>query len=329
MPSAIGSLKTAVKAVIATRPGFALSRRRRKPGCIVLLYHRVGTPSDPFPNLDADSFRAQMEWLARNCNVIAPEELRDRVSTEHASSSRPDVLVTFDDGYRGHYEHAAPALRRLGMRAMNFLCTRFVDEPTLVAWWDRLYLAVRRADRSQAALPWAPARTYTLDDDGRSALLRTAKDHIKRLPEAEKAAAAQAVLDALGVDPDVLRPARQTMTWNEVRAAADVTSYGGHTHNHMIVSRLEAAQLDSEVRTCRDRIAAELGAAPDTFAYPNGRAIDFTEQAKETLRRYGFRTAFSAIDGINGTDTDWMEVRRIAGGASVRDLAWRISRLGS
>ena len=48
--------------------------------------------------------------------------------------------------------------------------------------------------------------------------------------------------------------------------------------------------------------------------------------AKAVLRAHGFETAFSAIDGVNGADTDWMEVRRIAGGRSVADLAWRLSR---
>jgi hypothetical protein len=45
------------------------------------------------------------------------------------------------------------------------------------------------------------------------------------------------------------------------------------------------------------------------------------------LQRNGFRTAFTTIDGINGADTDWLAARRIAGGSSVADLAWRLARL--
>lgn len=326
MPTALRSLKTAVKALVATNPGYALTRPARTRGCAVLLYHRVGPPSDPFPNLDVDVFNAQMAWLTSNCNVIAPEELRARA--EWGSSNRPNVLVTFDDGYRDYFDHALPILQRYRIRALNFLCTRFNDDPGLMGWWDRLYLAVRRSSKPRARLPWADCE-FTLDDPGKAALLRAAKDHIKLQSEHEKEYLTQSVLDALAVDGETLFAPRQSMTWDEVRAAAEFTAYGGHTHNHLIVSRLDARELDAEIRTCRDRIADETGAAPDTFAYPNGRAIDFTDESKTMLQRHGFSTAFSAIEGINGADADWMAVRRITTGVSVADLAWRLSRIWS
>ena len=117
------------------------------------------------------------------------------------------------------------------------------------------------------------------------------------------------------------------MNWDEVRQAADFTAYGGHTHSHVIVSRIDGQPLDDEIRTCRERIETETGGRVETFAYPNGRAIDFTDEAKRVLRRNGFRTAFTTIDGINGADTDWLAAPRIAGGSSVGDLAWRLARL--
>jgi len=324
MRSAISGLKTTVKSFVATSPGLALTNRAHSTGCVVLIYHRVGLPSDPFPNLDVQSFAAQMDWLARNCNVIAPEELRARAAW--GAPSRPNVLVTFDDGYRDYFDHAFPVLRRYGIRALNFLCTRFNDEPALMGWWDRLFLAVRRSSKANARLPWADCE-FTLDEPGRAALLRAAKDHIKLQPESDKEYLTQSVLDALGIDAETLLAPRQTMSWDEVRAAAEFTAYGGHTHNHLIVSRLDSHVFEDELQTCRDRIRKETGVPPDTFAYPNGREIDFTDESKLTLKRYGFSMAFSAIEGVNRADTDWMAVRRISGGTTVADLAWRLSRL--
>ncbi len=323
----IGSLKHVVKSVAAEPLGWALSRRPRRPGCVVLIYHRVGVETDPFPNLNVASFQSQMEWLTRNCDVIAPEDLRARAADlTHGVPARPHVLVTFDDGYRDYYDHAYPVLARCGIRAMNFLCTSFVDDESLIGWWDRLYLAVGATTRTEASLPWV-SQPFALDRRGRAALLAEAKEYIKQQPETCKNAVTQSVIDRLDVDEALLRVERQAMTWDEVRRAADFTCFGGHTHTHTIVSRVESAALENEIRTCRDRIAAETGAIPTTFAYPNGRAIDFTEEAKEILARHGFDTAFSAISGINSVDTDWMEVRRISGGTSVADLAWRLSRI--
>ena len=320
------SLKTAFKTLAATPVGWAISRGARKPGCVVLHYHRVGVSTDAFPNLDVSNFRAQMAWLTRNCRVIAPEDFRARALDRRSDSSRPDVLVTFDDGYRCYYDHAYPVLRQYGIRAMNFLCTHFVDDPTLIGWWDRLYLAVHATPKARAALPWS-AETFELNEAGRKAFLVAAKDYVKRQPEFDKEATTQLILGALDIDAAALRAPRQTMTWDEVRDASAFTAYGGHTHNHVIVSRIDAQPLDDEIRTCRERIERETGTRIETFAYPNGRAIDFTEQAKVLLQRNGFRTAFTTIDGINGADTDWLAARRIAGGSSVADLAWRLARL--
>jgi peptidoglycan/xylan/chitin deacetylase (PgdA/CDA1 family) len=326
VPHAVRSFKRAIKGIATTKLGWALSRRRRKPGCVVLHYHRVGVHTDVFPHLDVANFRGQMAWLATNCRLIAPEDFRERARSGESTSNRPDVLVTFDDGYRDYFDHAYPILRQYGIRAMNFLCTRFVDDPSLLGWWDRLYLAVRSTSKPRVALPWA-AEPFGLGGAGKTTFLAAAKDYIKRQPELEKEATTTEILRALDVDATSLGAPRQTMTWDEVRAAGEFTSYGGHTHNHVIVSRLDARPLEHEIRTCRDRIASETGTPVEMFAYPNGRAIDFTDEAKVLLSRNGFQTAFTTIDGINGADTDWLAAHRIAGGSSVEDLAWRLARL--
>jgi hypothetical protein len=59
------------------------------------------------------------------------------------------------------------------------------------------------------------------------------------------------------------------------------------------------------------------------FAYPNGRSTDFNATTIQVLRRHGFTTAFSTIEGLAGPDTDWMAVKRVPGDAAdVPDFAW-------
>jgi len=323
----IESVKSAVKTALAAPPLWRLRNgRRRRPGCVVLLYHRIGRAGDPFPNLDIARFAAQMHWLKANCDVIDPDDLRKRAAQPAGDGGRPAVLVTFDDGYRDYYDNAYPVLKTCGIRAINFLCTQFVDDSTLTGWWDRLFLAVQQTSRSTIEVPWRQG-SFVLDAAGKPEFLRICKLHIKGRPDHETEAVTADICDRLGVDVGALKVPRQTMTWDEVRRAADFTSYGGHTHSHVIVSQLDAATLDDEIRTCRERILAETGGAPRTFAYPNGRAVDFNDAAKTALRRHGFDTAFAAIEGLNDARTDWMEIRRIPGGESVADLAWRVARL--
>ena len=99
------------------------------------------------------------------------------------------------------------------------------------------------------------------------------------------------------------------MSWDEVRASMDLTTYGGHTHTHPLMSKVDEERVDREVGLCRARIVAETAVEPTLFAYPNG---DFTSGAQALVRRHGFEVAFSTVEGINNGATDWLAVRRTA-----------------
>lgn len=314
-------VKTAVKTALATGIGWRSSRWARPAGAVVVTYHRVGPPDQPVPGLAPDVFAEEMRWLKDHCRLIAPEDLRAEAERER---ERPAVLVTFDDGYRGFHDHAFPVLRALDIPCVVFLSTRFMDEGGLL-WADRLFLAVTRTDRRSLRAPWGEEVSLA-DAPSRRAFLRAAKARLKAMPDEAKREALAAILHALGPSGEE-RVEREMLTWDEVRACAGLTRYGGHTHSHPILSRLQPADRAREIATCRDRITAELGRPPTLFAYPNGQAVDFDAATRDDLVRHGFDTAFSTIEGVNGRDTDWLAVRRVGGGAGLPEFAWQVSGL--
>ncbi len=185
-------------------------------------------------------------------------------------------------------------------------------------WSDALQWAVANTRVARVTPPWPGAEPADLADPTRRApILRAWKNHLKGVPDEEKQALLRELLVALGAGD--APSGRQMMTWDEVRATMGLTRFGGHTHTHPILSQIGPAQLDEEIKTCRD--------APRYFAYPNGRACDFTDETKAAVRRHGFDLAFSTIEGTNRADADWMEVRRLSGGGPVSQLAWILSGL--
>ena len=283
------------------------SARRRRPGSIVLMYHRIGRKGDPLPHLDVDDFRRQLEWLAAHCDVIGPESLRD--SSRGSSRGRVPVLLTFDDGSRDYYELAYPVLKEFGMPAVVFLITDHVDRPRLL-WFDRLHLAVHASGVDRVALPWRADRTLNLGARQKDRVVSECKQYLKSVSDDAKECLLNDLFQALG-SPTLPDVDRQIMNWDEVRATMDLTTYGGHTHTHPLMSRVDNARLEHEIRTCRDRIFEETGAAPTLFAYPNG---DVTSDAKTLVSGCGFDIAFSTKHGLNDETTDWMEVRRVGVG---------------
>src|SRR5262249_46400058 len=94
----------------------------RRPGLLVLAYHRIGTHvghlyDDEIISATEGDFRAQLEFLRRHFDVIGLEDLL-RLAEGDFEVQRPTVLVTFDDGYRDNHGLALPILRDLNVPAV-------------------------------------------------------------------------------------------------------------------------------------------------------------------------------------------------------------------
>ncbi|HEY7267685.1 MAG TPA: polysaccharide deacetylase family protein [Solirubrobacterales bacterium] len=83
----------------------------------ILMYHVIAdapsTAQLPELFVDPDTFTAQMEWLAHHgYAAVTMNQVYDAWFGDGKLPDKP-VVLSFDDGYRGDYVNAAPALRRL------------------------------------------------------------------------------------------------------------------------------------------------------------------------------------------------------------------------
>jgi peptidoglycan/xylan/chitin deacetylase (PgdA/CDA1 family) len=195
-------------------------------------------------------------------------------------------------------------------------------------WTDQVLWAIYHTPKKEMRLPWEPERLWAIDTPAnKAAAIRYIKNYMKKLPDERRRSHLADMLDALDVQESLQQAERQMLNWDEVRDSMDLVTYGGHTHTHPIMSRLDRAGLDREIRVCRDRIEQETGVRPTYFAYPNGTEADFTDDCKTALKHHGFDVAFSTIEGINPVGTDTMALRRRHGETTnVPDFVWQISR---
>jgi peptidoglycan/xylan/chitin deacetylase (PgdA/CDA1 family) len=209
-----------------------------------------------------------------------------------------------------------------------FLTTAFIDDARRLFWWDKIHLAAHRTGRTEVRLPWPAHQVLGLrDGKERRTFVRVVKDDLRRIAAPRRDELVDALLLELG-RPSLDVP-RQMLNWDEVRATRPLTTFGAHTHTHPILSLLPGNELDDEIRICRERIETETGEAPLYFAYPNGRAQDFTPGTHAALARQGIAVAFASEPGVNGPDTDWLAVKRVAGSGAVPDFAWLVSGITS
>lgn len=77
------------------------------------------------------------------------------------------------------------------------------------------------------------------------------------------------------------------LDWHQVRKLAGAgVEIGGHSHSHPRLDDLDDERLRHEVLRCKEIIAEEVGAVPESFAYPFGHS---GRRVRRTVRGLGFR----------------------------------------
>lgn len=90
---------------------------------ICLCYHNVylGAPETGIPR-GASMYHISLDSFERQIQAIKDSRHAVRTVSEYAKNRMGDsIVITFDDGWRGTFEHALPVLRAAGLRATFFI----------------------------------------------------------------------------------------------------------------------------------------------------------------------------------------------------------------
>jgi peptidoglycan/xylan/chitin deacetylase (PgdA/CDA1 family) len=96
-------------------------------GLVVLIYHRIGGHSGIETDLPLGLFEDQMQFLAREADLVSLDDGLRAIEPAQSAGSRP-VAVTFDDGTTDFAELAVPVLARHRVPATLYLATGFVED---------------------------------------------------------------------------------------------------------------------------------------------------------------------------------------------------------
>jgi peptidoglycan/xylan/chitin deacetylase (PgdA/CDA1 family) len=107
--------------------------------------------------------------------------------------------------------------------------------------------------------------------------------------------------ESQGVAPFPLMTAEQIREW-----AGRGIEFAAHSRTHPNLTTLEASRMEQEVAGSGEDLAALLGAAPVSFAYPYGEY----NQAALAVAEAHYPLAFSCDEGVNALATDSLRLRR-------------------
>lgn len=101
------------------------------PKVTIVMYHYVRdmarTKYPDLKALDSKAFKKQIQYFLSYYSVIRMEELIGAV-TEKKELPENALLLTFDDGYRDHFEFVFPILQKLGIQGSFFVPVGAVSE---------------------------------------------------------------------------------------------------------------------------------------------------------------------------------------------------------
>lgn len=309
--------------VLATAGVFPLLSRLPSLGgerLLVLAYHRVFDVEDetrfPFdPELisaSSSEFRRQVEYLSAHYSPVTLAQVLSALDDGVPLPRRP-VVITFDDGYADNYLNAFPVLRSLGVPATVFLSTGYIggQEPF---WFDHVANVLFHAPEGEVTVPGIQGSLRLFDVESRRHASNVVLRYVKRLPNQQR----RELIEWLALTLKFKRRDEDTclanvMTWNQVQEMADAgIEFGSHTVSHPVLSRVDDAMLDYELRESRRSLEERLGRTVETIAYPVGEVDAFDQRVEAAVQRAGYRLGFSYVSGTNSLkQLDRFSLRRL------------------
>ena len=286
----------------------------------IVMYH--GITRSPLAVADwcfveENSFSMQIAYLKKHFEIISLSKAVERM--RNGGIKRPTAVITFDDGYQNNFDVAFPILYKEKIPATLFLTTGLIDTNDTV-WHCHLNLALSQTRRLHIEWNGFKFDLSTLDLKAKASA--AIQDNLKELPPLQLMATMRDIILKLDGDPDCSigtgSPYRM-LNKNAIAemVASGLVEFGAHTHQHLILSRLSAAERFNEIRRSIDAIRELTGHPCKYFAYPNGRMGDYDPDSIQHLKACGIQMAVTTISGPNDRMTPVMELRRYGVGSDL------------
>lgn len=294
------SLKRGVANVLASDAVATLARPLARGVASIFMLHRFADRDRGNAGHDPDTLRAHLEYLRRHrYEIVSLPKLIARIRESDSRLART-VAFTVDDGYADYATVGAPLFAAFDCPATVFVVTGVTDQRGWY-WWDRLRVSLETADRHSVRVE-VEAKTVQYDWSDTASAARVARrivNSLKTVSDVERRRVLDDIARALEVELPASPPAKYaSMTWDEIRACGrGLTTFGGHTVSHPILSRTDDAVARFEIEESCRRLRAETDATVGVFCYPNGGSEDVTTREAAILRGAGIDAAVTSRPG--------------------------------
>ncbi len=284
-------------AAAALRTPAALLRPLLGQFCPIFVLHRVHDGSGTRGHSAVHVERCLALLRRHRFRPLALPELAHRLAADEPLPPK-SVVFTIDDGFADHAEIAGPLFTRYDVPLTCFVITGFLDG-TLWPWDDQIAHALTQSPLPGFTLPLpaegAAWQVDLADPGARAAAIGALRKQLKTDPQDRLYDWLPTLYAAAAVEvPERAPEACRPMRWDDAtRFVAAGHTIAPHTVSHRILARLGDAESRAEITRSVARVHAMTGEAPRVFAYPTGRAADFTARDRGFAAAAGIDCAVS------------------------------------
>ena len=303
-----------IKSFFGNKNFTAVGARFLAPRVGVLAYHDIGTGDDysSWLKVPLSAFEEQLRSLMEIGDFIHPENL---FRPENLSGDRMSFLVTFDDGYASNYRLGLPLLEKLRIPSLFFISTAYLQTGQLY-WPDRIIAPVQLQDLTSIDLTIFGLGVYEFPP-GNGARRWESIDRLLTDVKSLGDTSGETVSDILRFFDDHFGGSakdnpKQSRPMNPEELAeagkSEFVTIGSHSHRHSILTRLDDADLEMNLKDSRRILEHLTGQSVIHISYPNG---DSDARVRNFAARAGYRFGYLTETGLVGQRCSRFDIPRI------------------
>lgn len=229
-------------------------------------------------------------------DFVSLDEMLTRAKS--GKSNKPFIAFTIDDGYIDNLENGLPIFEKYNIPFCIYITTCFPNR-TATFWWYWLEKYVIENSQIQFTVNGKEYAFNWKDNQELNAIYPQIKNLFKSVPSN---GFRDFLKSTLHISEEGLTQKAQelTLSWDQIKKLSNhpLVTIGGHTINHVSLSKLTPDEIKSEVITANEEIEKHIEKKVKHFAYPYGGRNDVNKVVTNTVKEIsGLESAVLNLPG--------------------------------
>jgi len=288
------------------------------------MYHYIREDEEEYPyfnHLNINDFKRQLDYFENKYGFLSQEEYKKSIKT---GTNADGIVLTFDDGFKDHYNYVLPELNKRGLWGIFYIPTGVYENNKLLGVHRIHYLKGKYGskvilDKLLLKINDTMLDTSTIDEFDKEIYLHASyKDDEKQLRRLLNYYIKYEYRDIL-LDQLMNEFFDETKLFNDVYLSKkeiielelNGNIIGSHTISHPVLSRLSYIDQYNEIKQSFDFINTIVNQNYRSFCYPYGYKSSYNQDTLKILKDLKVNDACIFDNKIQKNNINRFELSRI------------------